>query len=106
MIEALSVAYYEGKIICAFPEKETCKKYIKENYPEIDGFDVIIKTQYASDRPSSNYMDRDRLTENGQARAVVVDGRENSQARAVVVDGRIVEIEILNRQANAPLAKR
>jgi hypothetical protein len=84
MIEALSVAYYEGKIICAFPEKETCKKYIKENYPEIDGFDVIIKTQYASDRPSSNYMDRDRLTENGQA-------------RAVVVDGRIVEIEILNR---------
>lgn len=59
MIEAIEVATYQGKVICAFPDKEECKKYMKENHPEIDGFDVILTTQYLSTyKPGGGYLDR------------------------------------------------
>jgi hypothetical protein len=59
MIEAIECAYYSGKIICAFPTRDECKNHIKENYPNMDPFDVQIKTQYVSDyKPSNGYFDR------------------------------------------------
>jgi hypothetical protein len=58
MIEAIEVAYYEGQIFCAFTSREECKIFIKEKFPDIDPFDVLIKTQYLSDYKPSGYFDR------------------------------------------------
>ena len=51
MIEAIEVAYYNGKILCAFPTREECKDFIREHCEEIDPFDVEIKTQYLTENP-------------------------------------------------------
>ncbi len=48
MIEAIEVAIHEGKILCAFPTRGQCKEFVRENYKEVDPFDVIIETQYLS----------------------------------------------------------
>ena len=58
MIEAIEVAFYEGKILCAFFTREECKDYIKKHLPDIDPFDVTIKTQYISDYKSTGYFER------------------------------------------------
>lgn len=49
MIEAIETAIYEGKILCGFSTREECKTFIKEKYPDIDPFDIQLKTQYISD---------------------------------------------------------
>jgi hypothetical protein len=46
MIEAIETAIYEGKILCGFSTREECKTYVREKYPDIDTFDVELKTQY------------------------------------------------------------
>jgi hypothetical protein len=46
MIEAIEVAYYEGKILCAFFTRDECKNFINKEYPNIDKFDVELKTQF------------------------------------------------------------
>lgn len=46
MIEAIEVAFYQGKILCAFSTREECKDYVRENCEEVDPFDVTIETQY------------------------------------------------------------
>ena len=51
MIEAIEVAYYDGKIICAFPTRRECKDYVQVNFKQIDPFDVEIKTQYLTENP-------------------------------------------------------
>lgn len=51
MIEAIEVAYYNGKILCAFSTRGECKDYIKECCHDVDPFDVVIKTQYLTDNP-------------------------------------------------------
>lgn len=48
MTEAIEVAIYEGKIICGFSTRNECKDYIKQEYPNMDPFDVVIQTQYLS----------------------------------------------------------
>jgi viroplasmin and RNaseH domain-containing protein len=58
MIEAIEVAYYEGQIFCAFSTRDECKTYLKEKYPDIDPFDVQLKTQYISDYKPSGYFER------------------------------------------------
>jgi hypothetical protein len=58
MIEAIEVAYYEGQILCAFVTGSECKQYIKNTYPDVDPFDVTIKTQYISDYKPTGYFDR------------------------------------------------
>jgi hypothetical protein len=58
MIEAIEVAYHEGQILCAFTSREDCKTFIKEEYPDVDPFDVLIKTQYISDYKPTGYFDR------------------------------------------------
>jgi hypothetical protein len=58
MIEALESAWYEGKILCAFATREECKHYISKYYPNIDPFDVQLKTIYMSDYKPSGYFDR------------------------------------------------
>ncbi len=58
LIEAIEVAYYEGQIFCAFTSREDCKTFIKEKYPDIDPFEVQLKTQYISDYKPSGYFDR------------------------------------------------
>ncbi len=58
MIEAIQVAYYEDQIICAFTSREDCKTFIKEKFPDIDPFDVEIKTQYLNDYKPSGYFER------------------------------------------------
>jgi hypothetical protein len=54
MIEAIETAHYEGKILCAFATREECKTYVREKYPDIDAFDVELKTQYIT--PSKPYV--------------------------------------------------
>ena len=54
MIEAIETAIYEGQILCAFTSREYCKTFIKEKYPDIDPFDIQLKTQYISDYKPSN----------------------------------------------------
>jgi hypothetical protein len=49
MIEAIYVAYYGGKVLCAFVDREDVKKYIKEQHQTIDPFDVSIKSKFLSD---------------------------------------------------------
>jgi hypothetical protein len=58
MSAAIEAAFYEGKLICAFFTREECKEYIKQNRPDIDPFDVQLKTQYISDCKSSGHFDR------------------------------------------------
>jgi hypothetical protein len=59
MIEAIETAYYEGKLLCAFPTREECKHYIRECFTDVDPFDVQLKTQYISDyKPTTGYLDR------------------------------------------------
>jgi hypothetical protein len=58
MIEAIETAIYEGKILCAFSTRDECKTYLKEKHPNIDPFDILIKTQYISDYKHSGYFDR------------------------------------------------
>ena len=58
MIEAIEVALYQGNILCAFTSREDCKTFIKEKYPDIDPFDIQLKTQYISDYKPSGYFDR------------------------------------------------
>ena len=58
MIEAIETAIYEGKILCGFSTREECKTFIKEKYPDIDPFEVQLKTQYISDYKPSGYFDR------------------------------------------------
>ena len=58
MIEAIEVALYHGNILCAFTSREDCKTFIKEKYPDIDPFEVQLKTQYISDYKPSGYFDR------------------------------------------------
>lgn len=58
MIEAIEAAFYEGKLLCAFFTREECKDYVRENYKEIDPFDVQIKTLYVSEYKSTGYFER------------------------------------------------
>jgi hypothetical protein len=58
MIEAIEVALYQGKILCAFSTRDECKTYLKEKHPDIDPFEVQLKTQYISDYKPSGYFDR------------------------------------------------
>ena len=58
MIEAIEVALYQGNILCAFSTRDECKTFIKEKYPDIDPFEVQLKTQYISDYKPSGYFDR------------------------------------------------
>jgi hypothetical protein len=58
MIEAIEVALYQGKILCAFSTRDECKTFIKEKHPDIDPFDIQLKTQYISDYKPSGYFDR------------------------------------------------
>ncbi len=59
MIEAIETAIYEGKILCGFSTREECKTYVREKYPDIDYFDVELKTQYISNyKPTNGYLDR------------------------------------------------
>lgn len=56
MIEAIEVAIYDGKILCAFPTRDECKAYLKEKHLEVDPFDVTIETQYLTKpKPHSSY---------------------------------------------------
>ena len=48
MTEAIEVAYYQGKILCAFSTRDECKNFINKEYPDIDKFDVELKTQFIS----------------------------------------------------------
>ena len=48
MIEAIEVAFYQGKILCGFSTREECKDYVRENCEEVDPFDVTIETYYLS----------------------------------------------------------
>lgn len=57
MIEAIEVAFYEGKLLCAFFTREECKDHIKKHLPDIDPFDVTIKTQYISDYKPTGYFE-------------------------------------------------
>ena len=59
MNNSLVVALHEGKVLCAFPEKYQCIAYIKREHPNVDGFDVELKTKYLSDyQPSNDYFGR------------------------------------------------
>ena len=58
MIEAIEVAYYNGEIICGFSTREECKEYIKKNLPDIDPFEVQLKTAHISDFKPTGYFDR------------------------------------------------
>ena len=58
MIEAIEAAFYQGELLCAFFTRGECKEYIKEKCPDVDPFDVVIKTQYISDYKPSGYFDR------------------------------------------------
>jgi hypothetical protein len=58
MIEAIEAAFYEGKLLCAFFTRQECKDYINQNRPDIDPFDIQLKTQYISDYKPSGYFDR------------------------------------------------
>ncbi|QGT54374.1 hypothetical protein b3_0130 [Synechococcus phage B3] len=49
MFEAICVAYYEGRVLCAFVDREEVKRYLKEHHSTIDPFDVSIKSQFLSD---------------------------------------------------------
>lgn len=49
MFEVIYAAYHEGKVLCAFVDREEVKRYLKEHHPTIDPFDVQIKSQYLSD---------------------------------------------------------
>ena len=48
MIESIEVAFYRGKILCAFSTRAECKDYVCENFEEVDPFDVTIETYYLS----------------------------------------------------------
>ena len=58
MIEAIEVALYQGNILCAFSTRDECKTYLKEKHPNIDPFDILIKTQYITDYKPTGYLDR------------------------------------------------
>jgi hypothetical protein len=58
MIEAIEAAFYEGKLLCAFPTREECKEYIRKNLPDIDHLEVQLKTQYVSDYMPTGYCQR------------------------------------------------
>jgi hypothetical protein len=58
MIEAIEVALYQGNILCAFSTRNECKTYLNEKHPDIDPFDILIKTQYITDYKPTGYFDR------------------------------------------------
>lgn len=59
MIQAIEAAFYEGKLLCAFFTRDECKEYIRKNLPDIDPFEVQLKTQYVSDyKQPTGYFDR------------------------------------------------
>ena len=47
-METIEVAVYDGKILCGFGTREECKSYIRDAHPDIDPFDVELKTLYIS----------------------------------------------------------
>lgn len=58
MIEAIEVAFLNGKILCAFATRGECKDFIHEHCEEVDPFDVTLKTQYISDYKPTGCFDR------------------------------------------------
>lgn len=46
MIEAIELAIHQGEILCGFINRDLCKDYVRDNYPNLDPFDVTIETQY------------------------------------------------------------
>jgi len=61
MIEAIEAAYYNGKLICAFFTREECKEYVRKNFPDIDPFEVQLRTSWISDLNLPDALTDERL---------------------------------------------